>query len=217
MSVNREMSTRGYWEGAGVRKTFTAPMGGVGEALDPPKGWVLDLGCGYGRTLRYLVEQGEDALLGIDFSLNLLRRGRRNGLTVPLCAADALHLPLPDRSCSRILMLGFLTTLVHEPVLVGVMEEVGRVANAGAVLEIRDFLINPDERNQKRYREGMAEGFPRGAFRLPDGGMVRHFTLGRLHELVASWETREERTEWFETMNGNRGRGWVCTGPKKTG
>ncbi len=41
---------------------------------------ILDIGCGYGRTLHELSERGFTELYGIDFSQNMITRGKK---TIP--------------------------------------------------------------------------------------------------------------------------------------
>jgi SAM-dependent methyltransferase len=61
---------------------------------------VADLGCGYGRHLKALVEQGHAAPIGIDRSALLLGEARREAPEAALVQADLRALPLHKGSIS---------------------------------------------------------------------------------------------------------------------
>ena len=61
---------------------------------------VADLGCGYGRHLRALVEQGHAHPLGIDRSSLLLAEARAQAPGAPLLRADLRALPLHEGTLS---------------------------------------------------------------------------------------------------------------------
>ena len=66
-------------------------------AQDKP---VADLGCGYGRHLKALVEQGHAAPIGVDRSSLLLSEARREAPSAQLLQADLRSLPLHKGSLS---------------------------------------------------------------------------------------------------------------------
>ena len=63
------MTSQEYWNKVANEKTFSTPF-----QLDIYKKYVnedsriLDIGCGYGRTLEELQKSGYNNLIGIDFS-----------------------------------------------------------------------------------------------------------------------------------------------------
>lgn len=80
-------------------------------AATPPRGRVLDLGCGYGKNLRYLVASGMRAT-GIEIAAQAVERARE---VVPgaaeLVVGTALQLPWPDGSFDAILDAGCIHCL----------------------------------------------------------------------------------------------------------
>ncbi|MEW6402286.1 MAG: DVU_1556 family methyltransferase [Chloroflexota bacterium] len=68
-----------------------------------PDARILDVGCGAGGTLNYLTAQGERIGFGIDVSLELLRRARRNQSIAGFSCARVECLPLQDTSIDVIL------------------------------------------------------------------------------------------------------------------
>jgi SAM-dependent methyltransferase len=75
-----------------------ARIGSLGE------GRLLDLGCGTGRHLRALHEQGVRGI-GLDYSWPLLRRARESGCTDSLVRADMRRLPFRSGSFGWVLMM----------------------------------------------------------------------------------------------------------------
>lgn len=58
---------------------FTAPLPEKGDLdlISRPDSKILDMGCGYGRTLRYLRENGFKNLTGIDVSKDLIAAAKK--------------------------------------------------------------------------------------------------------------------------------------------
>lgn len=61
-----------------------------------PGARVLDIGCGMGGTLAYLIKDHELNAFGIDPSLTILGLGHARNATLPLAAADGIALPFGD-------------------------------------------------------------------------------------------------------------------------
>jgi demethylmenaquinone methyltransferase/2-methoxy-6-polyprenyl-1,4-benzoquinol methylase len=87
-------------------------------ASQAPPGPVLDLATGTGDlalTIRRL--RPDRAVIGVDFSLGMLREGQRKlrarQASVPLVAADALLLPFPDRTFGCVTSAFLLRNLEH--------------------------------------------------------------------------------------------------------
>lgn len=96
---------------------------------------VLDLGCGTGDLAREAAHAGA-RVIGLDFSAGMLRELQRRGIECALVRADALALPLGDRSCDAI-VTGF--ALRNFTNLSSVFGECARVMKPGgriALLEI---------------------------------------------------------------------------------
>jgi ubiquinone/menaquinone biosynthesis C-methylase UbiE len=90
---------------------------------------VLDVGCGPGRDLLWLVEQGFDAV-GVDLSFQMLTQGRTRGVVVPFIQADMRCLPFRGGSFGGIWACA---SLLHIPKdrAGDVLRELARVLRAG--------------------------------------------------------------------------------------
>ena len=100
---------------------------------------VLDVGCGTGRVSQQLAQLDARCVIGVDFSVNMLRSAMaqlRSCSSVTLVAGGAIALPFANETfdivtCS--LMTGHLEKL--EPAV----KELARVARLGSSLLISDF------------------------------------------------------------------------------
>jgi 2-polyprenyl-6-hydroxyphenyl methylase/3-demethylubiquinone-9 3-methyltransferase len=96
---------------------------------------ILDLGCGYGRTLKLFAERARMAL-GVDHSLSSLRMGQQflKGFeSFYLIAADVSSLPLKDNSVDLAVCIQNGLSAFHlDPVTV--INEAVRVTRSGGLL-----------------------------------------------------------------------------------
>ncbi len=201
---------RSFWEGRAAQGTrFTAP--GPGESffdLVPPGCRLLDLGCGYGRTLAELSRRGYRRLSGVDSSPAMLRRAVAEGAAGGMAAASAGALPFGDGVFDAVLAIALLTCIPDQVEQRRVAAEIHRVLRPGGILCASLFLLNRDARNRARYRLQSSPGRPDwGLFRLEPDGLLRHHALGHLRRLFRRFRWLEADLGRFDTMGGHRSRG----------
>ncbi|MEP9350811.1 methyltransferase domain-containing protein [Xanthobacter sp. KR7-225] len=102
---------------------------------------VVELGCGTGRHLVLLKQNGADPLVGCDLSAGMLAQARARDLSLVLFQQDmAQPLPLADFSADLVL---FSLVLEHMADMTGPLREAGRLLRPGGrivVIEIHPFL-----------------------------------------------------------------------------
>lgn len=117
-----------------------------GDLLDAPPPFpvkegnrVLDLGCGWGRVLKPVLDRNCHAV-GLDLSMNMLslavKHLEKNGYSPELVRGDATVLPFKDNSFDMIYSLLVLQHLSKENGRI-VFSEIGRVLKPGGVAFIR--------------------------------------------------------------------------------
>ncbi len=203
-----------YWDTAAETKEFSTPLR-LQEfaALVPANSVILDVGCGYGRSLAELRAHGYDNLLGVDFSAKMIARGNALHPDLDLRVLEGRALPLPEQSVDAALLLAVLTCMQKDTEQEALVAEIFRVLKPGGILHVNDFLLNTDERNLERYAAS-ASG-PYGCFRLPDGARLRHHSRRHLEHLLRDFEPVLLEETVFTTMNGNRSNGFVWFGKKR--
>ena len=70
---------------------------------------IIDFGCGYGRSLGELAEQGYDNLIGLDFSPAMIEAARERFPEITFEQIDSVKIPLPDESVDGALLFSVLT------------------------------------------------------------------------------------------------------------
>ncbi|HWI34581.1 MAG TPA: ubiquinone/menaquinone biosynthesis methyltransferase, partial [Lapillicoccus sp.] len=96
---------------------------------------VLDIAAGTGTSSEPLADAGVD-VVPADFSLGMLRVGRRRRPDMPFTAADATHLPFADGSFDAVTM-SFGLRNVSEPA--AALAEFRRVTRPGGRLVLCEF------------------------------------------------------------------------------
>lgn len=134
---------RGYEErrfgGPGGRWVDTVERETVGSLLDRRGGLKLDLPCGSGRLFATL-GAGGGAAVGGDASLPMLRYARSRRGSVPLAAADALHLPFPGSTFDAVVSLRFVFHLADP---LPFFKEIARVLKPGGCFVFDALRFTP--------------------------------------------------------------------------
>ena len=179
------MEQRKYWDSVSEQKEFTLPLQADRLACYVGKdGRILDVGCGYGRTLGELYGLGYRNLVGIDFSPGMIERGKRQFPQLDLRVKKDEAIDLPDESVP------------------------------GGVLYVNDYLLGHDERNLQRYEAFAEKYGTYGVFELPEGAVCRHHSEEYIFRLLGGFAKKEYAPITFTTMNGHRADGSYYIGQK---
>ncbi|GAA2499912.1 demethylmenaquinone methyltransferase [Streptomyces thermolineatus] len=108
----------------------------VARAVDARPGMrVLDLGAGTGTSSLPFAEAGAD-VVPCDFSLGMLREGKRRNPWLPLTAGDATRLPFADDAFDAV-TISFALRNVHDPD--AALREMLRVTRPGGRIVVCEF------------------------------------------------------------------------------
>jgi SAM-dependent methyltransferase len=193
-----------YWDGVAQKKRFSHPLRLEWlECYLDSRARVLDYGCGYGRTLREMVQAGYQNVVGVDFSEAMLARCRQDFPQVSLIRNDGRTLPFKSESLDAVLLFATLTCIPENEAQRALIAEVERVLRPDGLLYISDLLLNEDTRNRERY-ERYAEVYGAfGVFELPEGVVVRHHRREWIEELTGAFTQLAYEPFSVITMNGN--------------
>ncbi|MCG3133568.1 MAG: Ubiquinone/menaquinone biosynthesis C-methyltransferase UbiE [Planctomycetes bacterium] len=167
---------------------------------------VLDVGCGWGRTLADLRAAGWPRLAGVDPAPGMIARGRAEHPDLDLRLADGERLPFDDASFDAALLVAVLTAIPDDAAQRAVAAEIRRVLAPGGVLFVSDLLLNDDARNLARYRAAADERLgPWGVFRVDPGGdlVCRHHDPAWLDDLFAGFDVAAREPFTAATMRGH--------------
>lgn len=211
------MKQQDYWNNVSKKKEFTTPF----QAEDFLKyvkqdSYVLDVGCGYGRTLDELYHNGYWNLIGIDFSNGMIARGKEQFPYLDLrVKKEADKIDLPDASVDAVILFAVLTCIRMNEEQEQLLSEIKRVLKPNGILYVNDFLLNTDERNLSRYEKFKEIYGVYGVFELPEGAICRHHDEAWIKQLLNDFLELEYSHLTFTTMNGHKSNGFYFIGKLK--
>lgn len=202
-----------YWNSVSQKKEFTTPF--QAEAFSKfvkRDSRILDVGCGYGRTLNELYHNGYQNLIGLDFSSGMIERGKQQFPYLDLRVKENDTIALPDRSVDTVILFAVLTCIQTNDKQEQLLKEIKRVLKPQGILYVNDFLLNTDERNLSRYEKFKEIYGTYGVFELPEGAVCRHHDEAWIKHLLNSFSELEYSHLTFTTMNGHKSNGFYFIG-----
>lgn len=210
------MEQQEYWNLAADTKKFTTPFhSDIFSQYIDKDAYILDVGCGYGRTLNELHEAGYTNLHGIDFSEKMIERGHKEFAHLDLKTMTSADIELPDQSVDAVILFAVLTCITKNTDQEYLVREIKRILKLGGMVYVNDFLLNSDERNVTRYEKFAEKLGVYGAFELPEGAICRHHDENWIKELFSSFDLKVMEHITFTTMNGNKSNGFFLLGENK--
>ena len=210
------MSAIEYWNRVASEKRFSHPLNveWLRRAPTSDRPLIVDCGCGYGRTLNELQRAGYTNVVGIDFSIAMLARGRKASTDLMLVCNDGRSLPLKSNSFDVVLLFAVLTCIPDSTEQSNQIAEAHRILKPNGLIYISDLLVNTDERNRERYERDATRYGCYGVFELPEGVVVRHHRKQWIDELMSPFESLEFTRFEVTTMNGNSSAAFQYLGRK---
>lgn len=208
------MNQKEYWNSAAEKKEFTTPFNF--EEFSKYTGMddmILDVGCGYGRTLNELYKKGYHNLIGIDFSQKMIERGKKQYPYLDLRVKHGKNIDMKDNCCDAVILFAVLTCITDNEEQISLIKEAKRILKPNGIIYINDFLLNTDERNLKRY-ELFKDKYQYGVFELPEGAVVRHHDIKWVQKCIEPFEKQVFKQVVYTTMNGNKSNGYYFIGRK---
>ena len=205
-----------YWDKVAEEKEFPTPF-----QIQYFKKYVskemktLDVGCGYGRTLNELYNQGFKNLTGIDYSQGMINRGKRLYPNLNLIKTNGERIPFPDNEFDAVILLAVLTSSYKDEEQKNIISEISRVLKDDGILYINDYLLNQDERNLKRYQKYKDKYEEYGIFELQEGAVFRHHTEEHIIKLTEGFQELVFEKTVYNTMNGHKSNGFYYIGREK--
>lgn len=210
------MKQEEYWNSVSEKKEFTTPFQAQEFSKYVKKDdIILDVGCGYGRTLDELYRNGYRNLIGIDFSKGMIERGKQQFPYLDLRVKNDSGISLPDASIDSVILFAVLTCIRTNEEQEQLLAEIRRILKPQGILYVNDFLLNTDERNLTRYAICQKTYGIYGVFELPEGAVCRHHEETWIKQLLKDFSEQEYNHLTFTTMNGNKSNGFYFIGQLK--
>ncbi|MDR0303874.1 MAG: class I SAM-dependent methyltransferase [Chitinispirillales bacterium] len=205
-----------YWESVARTKEFTTPFqANIFKKHVKKDAYILDVGCGYGRTLNELYDNGYKNSTGADFSEKMLERGRAAYPHLRFETMKQSEIKYPENTFDAVILLALLTCIIRDDEQIKLLNEVKRVLKPDAVIYINDFLLNSDERNVTRYKEYERKYKTYGVFELPQEVTLRHHSKEWVKDSLQIFKELEFEEMEYTTMNNNKSNGYYYFGKKQ--
>ena len=205
-----------YWNRVGPQKTFGHPLNFARlRELLAPDSRILDLGCGYGRALGLLRENGYHNLVGFDPAPAMVAAARARFPAITFEEQNTANLPLADASVDATLLFSVLTCVPTDEGQRTIVKEVGRVLRPSGLLYISDLWLQKDARNLERYARDQPKYGTYGVFELPEGVTVRHHDPRWIDTLTQDFDAIALDQIEVVTMNGHPAQAFQWFGTKQ--
>ena len=196
-----------YWDAAAEGARFSHPLDASSFTRHVPRGAaVLDLGCGYGRLTRTLVDLGYRRTIGLDPSQAMLERARREQPDLELQLGDGLALPFADGVFGAVVAMAVFTSVPESERQAALLDEIERVLAPRGVLLVSDLPLQDGERERTRYAAAFERGADHGVFEHESGTRFRHHDEGWFEALERRFERLDGREVAVATMTGKGAR-----------
>lgn len=202
MKKNSSDQNLEYWNTAGSQKTFNNPNL-VLTKLDylAKESAILDIGCGYGRTLSELALNGYSNLHGIDYSNVMISRAKEilPG-NVNLKQSKATSLPFNDKTFDIVLLYAVLNCIPSPKEEAKIIQEALRILKTGGYLLINDFVMT---KPLDKYKISSDIYGKFGYFKVEEQCSMRHTTPERIINMLGDNKLIFQSIGKETSMNGN--------------
>ena len=214
--MNKTINQQKYWDQASEHKKFPTPFQIPKFEKNVTKEMnILDVGCGYGRTLNELYNHNYKKLTGIDYSQGMINRGLKLYPHLNLIKTNGDKIPFPNNTFNAVILIAVLTSNTKQEEQDNIISEIRRVLKPNGILYLADFLINQDKRNLERYQKYENKYDTYGIFELPEGAVLRHHTIKHIKELTKDFQPITFQKTIYDTMNGHKSNGFYYIGKNK--
>ena len=209
------MNQKTYWNKVAPVKEFTTPIQmNIFKKYVNKNANILDIGCGYGRTLNELYNNEYKNSIGIDFSEKMIEKGKNLYPHLTFEIMEEGKTKYSENTFDAVILLAVLTCIIANEEQMELLNEIRKILKPNGIIYINDFLLNTDDSNIKRYKEYETKYRNYGVFELPEGAIVRHHDKKWVKKSLEIFNTLEYKEIEYTTMNGNKSNGYYYFGRK---
>ncbi len=201
-TVSDSSPNLGYWNGTGSTKKFNNPNLLISKLGHLSKNSsILDVGCGYGRSLIELENQNYTNLYGIDYSETMISiaKTKLSG-KVTLSVSEARSLGYKSNFFDVVLLFAILNCITKPTEDAKVLKESLRVLRPGGYLLINDFILSESKAKYDIKSDKFGE---LGFFRVEDKCTMRHTSINRIKNMAFNCKIILEEIIHETSIHGN--------------
>lgn len=189
---------------------------------------VLDIGCGFGKTLFELEKLGHNNLVGIDINPNGMINAKANekkaSKNLHFIIGDAKKLGFEDRVFDFIVTQAFWTTITNKKDRLKIAKEINRVLKVDGMIYLADFGRTWNNPHYKKvYLQGKKDGLELGTFKTYNKKTGKFMYLAHHHTKSELFKLLNEsgfckpfyyKPTIFTTQSGNKIKGCILISKK---
>lgn len=193
-----------YWNKVANEKTFTHPINISLLAKFISKDvCIVDYGCGYGRIVEELTQNNFTNVKGFDTSIELINRGKKNGVENIFHFDSIEELPIEKNSVDCFLLFAVITCLPENKSQIDLVDFLLSKLKVGGIIYISDYYLQTNSVEVKSYEYLNNDKGNYGVFILPEDVTFRHHSKEWVKYLLKDFEIVTENLIEVKTMNGN--------------
>lgn len=175
---------------------------------------ILDVGCGYGRTLNYLQGLGFKKLTGFDVSEGYVNKAKKDCPTGDIFVANFENFNLKNKY-DLILLMGVIEYLLTDEEQGIFFEKISKSLSSNGSVLLETFIIDIKS-NWKQYLSSYIKTFHWGRFKNSKGFECHHQSVGELKKILKKHFIIESSVEKnYSTWTDNTCRGYYFNLKKK--
>ena len=190
---------------------FTTPLPDEKFLSSLPKNIkILDVGCGYGRTLAYLSSLGFHNLTGFDISSSYASQAKKNCPEANVFISSVKNLPVNEKY-DLILLMGIIEYINSDKEQEEFFKKVSQILSDKGHVMLETFVMDFNS-NWGQYVRGFIKNWHIGRFSNSKGFECHHQTPQYLKKVLGKYFTIEhdEKTDyWTWTKNICKGHYFI--------
>lgn len=188
--------------------SFTTPFPRtdfIGEI--PINSRILDLGCGYGRIMKYMYEKGFYQLDGIDISEKLIERAKEY-FPHANYFKSTIDVYQPKDKHDAVLICGVLEYFTDEADRSRLIDKLNEILKKYGYVYVQTFLL--DDSNWSNYVSSYDAGERFGTLLLNNGLKLFHDTSSHIDKMFQHhFSKKKSKIEEYITWSGDQVKGYT--------
>lgn len=193
-----------YWNNVADNVEFNLPLNANKflEIIDKNFS-ILDVGCGYGRTMADLFAIGYKRIIGIDASENMVLRGKNAHPYLDIRHQKGKIFSLKENSFDVIILFEVLSGIHKKDEQQALLNEIKRVLKPNGLVFFNDYLISKDLKNSLQYMKFEDKYSDFGVFETADGYITKHYYEKDIIELFSDFDIVAANKNKLKNTAGN--------------
>ena len=131
------MNQKTYWNKVAPAKEFTTPVQmNIFKEYVNKNANILDVGCGYGRTLNELYNNGYKNGIGIDFSEKMIEKGKSLYPHLTFEIMEEGKTKYPENTFDAVILFAVLTCIIANEEQMELLNEIRRILKPKGIIYI---------------------------------------------------------------------------------